>query len=212
MISLGHTLLRLYIARHGQNEDNAHGILNGHRDLPLTDIGKSQAREVAQKIKAANLSFDAVLSSPLIRAHETATIIAAINQLPTPQVMPELIERDFGIMTGKAQSAIEEMCAPDIIKTETITYFLSPPGAETFPDLLLRAGKLLDTLHETYTSGNILLVTHGDLGKMIYAKYYGLDWKDVLTLFHFGNSELLILSPDTAAGEAHLFQIAQHNI
>ena len=122
-----------------------------------------------------------------------------------------MIERDFGVMSGKEQSRIEELCAPDIIKTETITYFLSPEGAETFPDLLKRARVLLNELSDKYKDGSILLVTHGDFGKMIYAEYYRLDWKDVLTLFHFGNSELLLLSPDSSAGEAHVFKIIQYN-
>lgn len=46
-------MLKIYLARHGQNEDNAIGILNGYRDLPLTDTGLAQAAEVANKIKAA---------------------------------------------------------------------------------------------------------------------------------------------------------------
>ena len=204
-------MLKIYLARHGQNEDNANGILNGHRDLPLTEIGIAQANEVADKIKAAGLSFDNVLSSPLSRAFKTAEIIADTNNLPKPIIVDELIERDFGKMTGLEQSRIEELCAPDIIKTDTITYFLSPENAETFPDLLKRAEALLDKITEQYKDGSILLVTHGDFGKMIYARYYNLDWKDVLTLFHFGNSELLLLSADSTAGEAHVFKIIQHN-
>ena len=68
-------MLKIFLARHGQNEDNANGILNGHRDLPLTEIGIAQAHEVADKIKEAGLSFDVVLSSPLSRALKTAEII-----------------------------------------------------------------------------------------------------------------------------------------
>ena len=204
-------MLKIYLARHGQNEDNANGILNGHRDLPLTEIGISQAHEVAEKIKVSGLHFDVVLSSPLSRAFKTAEIISTTNDFPQPKVLDELIERDFGVMSGQDQTRVEELCAPDIIKTETITYFLSPEGAETFPDLLKRAGLLLNKLTSEYKDGSILLVTHGDFGKMIYAQYYGLDWKDVLTLFHFGNSELLLLSPDSDAGEAHIFKILQHN-
>lgn len=204
-------MLKIYLARHGQNEDNANGILNGHRDLPLTDTGVAQATEVANKIKDAGLVFDVVLSSPLSRAFKTAEIISSVNEFPKPEIMNELIERDFGSMTGIEQSRVEELCAPDIIKTETVIYFLSPEGAETFPDLLERAGTLLEKITNKYTDGSILLVTHGDFGKMIYAQYYHLDWEDVLTMFHFGNSDLLLLSPDSDAGEAHVFTILQHN-
>jgi broad specificity phosphatase PhoE len=204
-------MLKIYLARHGQNEDNANGVLNGHRDMPLTSIGEAQAVEVANKIKEAELTFDAVLCSPLGRAKKTAEIISEVNGLPEPEVNDLLIERDFGVMTGVEQSRVEELCAPDIIKTETINYFLSPEGAETFPDLLNRAEVLLNKLTTEYIDGSILLVTHGDFGKMVYAKYYSLDWRDVLKLFHFGNSELLLLSEDSEPGEAHVFTILQHN-
>ena len=79
------------------------------------------------------------------------------------------------------------------------------------PDLLDRAGKLPDELTATYTDGSILLVTRGDFGKMVYAKYYDLGWEEVLSLFHFGNSELLLLSEDSDPGEAHVFKILQYN-
>lgn len=205
-------MLKIYLARHGQNLDNANGILNGHRDEPLTEKGIEQAHEVARLIKAAGLRFDHIFTSPLIRAHKTAEIIAETIAGPKPVVLDELIERDFGSMTGIEQSRIEELCSPDIIKTDTVTYFLDPPGAETFPDLLVRARRLLAQLQEEYLDGSLLLVTHGDFGKMVYAAYYGLDWQDILTLFHFGNSEILELSPEPGARDTHSsFIIEQHN-
>jgi hypothetical protein len=46
---------------------------------------------------------------------------------------------------------------------------------------------------------------------MIYAAYYNVPWQDVLQQFHFGNSELILLSPDSPADDAHVFTIEQHN-
>lgn len=205
--------MNIYITRHGQNEDNANGILNGHRDLPLTEIGKNQAQEIAEKIKNAGLVFDVVLSSPLIRALDTAKVICKVNNFPPAEIMPDLIERDFGAMTGVKQSQIEELCSPDIIKTDTITYFLTAKNAETFPELKSRANKILNKLEQKYPSAkNILLVTHGDFGKMIFASYYNLDWKDALTDFHFGNSDLLLLSKNISPEDSQVFKIKQHNI
>ncbi|MDP4038953.1 MAG: histidine phosphatase family protein [bacterium] len=204
-------MLKIYLARHGQNVDNVNGVLNGHRDKPLTKKGIEQAHEVANKIKGNNLHFDFIYTSPLKRASKTAEIISDTINGSKPVEMIELIERDFGVMTGEKQSRIEELCAPDIIKAELITYFLNPKGAETFPDLVKRADELLLKVKNKHKDGNILLVTHGDFGKMIYAAYYNLHWKEVLELFHFGNSELLLLSPNSQAGEAHVFKILQHN-
>ncbi len=79
-----------------------------------------------------------VYASPLDRALETAAIVSTELGLAESIVHDDLIERNFGIMTGRPAADVEEMCAPDIIKTENVTYFLRPDGAETFPDLLAR--------------------------------------------------------------------------
>lgn len=205
-------MLNIYLARHGQDEDNANTILNGRRDMPLTQKGIDQAKEVAQKIKQANIHFDKIYSSPLQRAYETAEIISSFVNCNLPEKLDNLIERDFGIMTGKSHHQIEEFCSPNLLKTETITYFLSPEGAETFPQLIERAKKLLIFLKNKHHSGNILLVSHGDIGKMIYCAYYNLNWQDVLKMFHFGNSDLLLMSPDSNPENIHIFRTQQHNL
>lgn len=200
--------VEIFIARHGQNEDNVNGILNGHRDLPLTDLGRQQAHELAQGIIDAGLQFDTVYSSPLSRALETAQIVSEANQLPEPTVMPELIERDFGVMSGQKASDIEKLCAPDIIKTDTITYFLNPDGAETFEDLVVRGRDVLAKVRSKHIGGKVLLVCHGDLGKMVYAAATDKPWKDVLLDFHFGNGELIDISNQETA---HVIKLAQYN-
>ncbi len=204
-------MLKIYLARHGQDQDNANGVLNGQRDEPLTNIGISQAKQLAQKIKDADLRFDSIYSSPLQRAFKTAEVISDAQNLSKPIKLGSLIERDFGIMTGQRISEIEKLCAPDILKTNTITYFLSPKNAETFPRLVARAEKLLNFIKEKHPDGSVLLVTHGDFGKMIYAAYYKLDWLEILKMFHFGNSELLLLAKDSKAEDSHVFNIEQFN-
>lgn len=235
--------LRIYLARHGQDEDNAAGILNGHRDQPLTSIGIAQASAVAEKIRRAGLAFDAIYSSPLQRAHKTAQIIASEGQClrsnegsastcesskagdkddggskstQSVQVMDQLIERNFGVMTGTPTKEIQERCSGpgELLLTDTISYFLKPEGAETFPDLIKRAKRVIDDIverHKEKGDESILLVTHGDFGKMMYAAYYQLQWEDVLKQFHFGNSEVLLLSKDSTAEMAHVFEIEQFN-
>jgi len=70
-------MLKIYLARHGQDTDNIAGILNGRRNESLTEKGIEQAHETADKIKKVGISFDVVYSSPLQRAFETAKIITA---------------------------------------------------------------------------------------------------------------------------------------
>lgn len=204
-------MAKIYIVRHGQNEDNAHGILNGHRDMPLTDLGVNQAKQLAQSIKQADLHIKKAYSSPLQRAYVTGEIITDVLQIDKPEKLDILIERDFGIMTGKAIKDIEKLCAPDIIKADIITYFLAPAWAETFPQLVERAKKALTYIEKKHKDENILITTHGDFGKMLYTAYYNLDRKDVLVKFHFGNSEVLLLSPEITADQAHIFHTQQYN-
>jgi probable phosphoglycerate mutase len=204
-------MLTLYIARHGQNEDNANGILNGHRDMPLTVLGEKQAHELADGIKKVGITFDFVYTSPLLRAKRTAEVVSEVLGLQNPTVLDSLIERNFGTMTGKPIDQIESLCAPNIVKTATITYFLSPPEAESFPELLKRATSTLEYIRKNHPSGIVLLVTHGDIGKMLYTAHYGLRWLEVLTKFHFGNCELLVLDDGRNPDEPHVVKIEQHN-
>ncbi len=204
-------MTNIYIVRHGQDEDNANGILNGHRNMPLTEKWIEQAEHLAEEIKNAHIFFDKAYSSPLQRAYITGKIITEALALDAPEKLDILIERDFGSMTGKPIKDIELLCAPNIIKSGIITYFLDPEGAETFPQVLERAKQALAYIQDKHKEGNILIATHGDFGKMLYAAYYGLDRKNVLKKFHFGNSELLLLSPSIDHNQAHMFLAEQYN-
>lgn len=195
----------IYLVRHGQTLDNLHEVFGGRRDLPLTELGETQALETANHITSLGLTFDTVFTSPLIRARKTAEIISNALHMGAPEVLDDLIERDAGVMTGEPLSRIRELCGANIIETDTVTYFLSAKGAEAFPQMLTRSRRLLKRIAMRHTSGNVLFVTHGDIGKMLYAAYYHLDWKEVLTAFHFGNGDILLLSPDTSPAESRVF-------
>ena len=113
-------MLKIYLARHGQDRDNVKGILNGHRDEPLTELGMQQAATLAEEIRDADITFEAVYTSPLQRAHATAQAITEVLDIEEPVVMPKLIERDFGVMTGKPIKDIKLLCAPNIIETDQV--------------------------------------------------------------------------------------------
>lgn len=201
----------LYVARHGQDGDNAHSRLNGRRDTPLTEIGIEQASVLARMLREQELGLDKIYSSPLQRAYRTAEVVAQELGLSAPEKNDLLLERDFGIMTGRPIAEIQYMADKELIRTTTITYFLQPEGAESFPQVIERAKKLLRYLR-AQKEERVLLVTHGDIGKMIYAAFYELPWKNVLTDFHFGNSEVLLLAPGTPADQRHIHKTVQHNL
>lgn len=181
----------IFLVRHGQDTDNAVGILNGRRDTELTELGREQARRVAEKLR--DKSVRKVYSSPLKRAYETAQIIS--TELGIDEVITDdyLIEREFGILTGKPVSEISRY-TNKILQTDRVNYFLEVEGAEDFPALLVRGGKILDEIRQRHPNETVLIVTHGDVGKMIRAAYHGWTWEQGLKTPYFDNTGVLELS------------------
>lgn len=182
----------IYLIRHGQNEDNLEGILNGHRDRPLTELGREQARTVAEKLKSNGIQV--IYASPLKRAYETATIIAGTLGLSV-QIDPDLIERDFGTLTGKPVASVLDLPPEHVLRTDGVNYFLEAEGSENFPTLYARAQRVLERVQRDHPNEQVLLVCHGDIGKMIRAAYHGWDWKTGLMTPHFENTGVLELRP-----------------
>lgn len=184
--------MKILIARHGQDQDNFNNILNGHRNMPLTALGKEQAKVAANKLLDDNIGVDVILSSPLKRAFGTAEIISKTINGPKPIIEPLLIERDFGILTGRPLSEIPKY-AGKTLQTDVVNYFLEAENSETFPELYRRANLVLKKVSTEYPNKTVLLVTHGDTGKMVRAAFHKWTWKKGLMTKYFDNSEILFL-------------------
>lgn len=90
----------LILVRHGQTEANLNGLLVGRQDVLLTDLGHQQAQAVADEVK--RLEPDALVTSPLQRARQTAAPIGAATGL-LPTVIDEIAEFSFGELEGFAE-------------------------------------------------------------------------------------------------------------
>ncbi|MFA4871942.1 MAG: histidine phosphatase family protein [Patescibacteria group bacterium] len=181
---------KIFIVRHGQDMDNANNILNGLRDLALTDLGRKQARATAQKLKDKNIGI--IYSSPLKRALETARIMARALGVKKIIVNNDLRERDFGVLTGKSLADIPKYSKNNLPIDGTL-YFLDVKKAESFPTVYERAKGVLEKIVAQKNGQNILIVTHGDFGKMLRAVFYNWDWERGLKTPHFGNGDVLEL-------------------
>ena len=182
---------KIFLVRHGQDTDNAEGILNGRRDTELTALGREQAKTVANKLKDDNIQI--IYSSPLKRTLQTAKIIAKELNIEEVIIEEGLIEREFGILTGKYLTDMPKY-TNKILKTEKVNYFLKVEGSEDFPILYKRAKMVLSKLQKNQGNKNILIITHGDIGKMIRAAYHNWFWKDALKTSYFDNTGVLKLS------------------
>ena len=96
---------RILLVRHGQSTWNADGRWQGRADPPLSDLGRRQAEVAAEAL--AELGITRVVASPLVRAHETATIVGAALGLHDRAPTARLQERDAGEWTGKTRAEIE---------------------------------------------------------------------------------------------------------
>ena len=142
----------IYIIRHGQTELNNSKALQGRSDLPLNDNGIKQAAETAKKLSDIGIRFDHVFTSPLIRAKQTARIIAPYAE---PVIDDRLIEMDY----GKYEGISFDEFPPEIL--EFFSDFQNNPAPETMeqlPCVVKRVGEFIEDIKDL--SGNILISTH----------------------------------------------------
>lgn len=143
--------------RHGESVGNAEARWQGQSDYPLTDKGRDQARKLAKRWKSENLKFDLVISSPLVRAKETAEIIASALNVKL-ETDPIWLERAIGEMEGLTAEEVRLKPRPPYT-----TPFDSIGGdGEGDWALYLRAGRALHQLLQRIP-GSYLIVSHGGL-------------------------------------------------
>jgi probable phosphoglycerate mutase len=91
-------LRTLFFARHGETDWNATGRFQGHTDIPLNEVGRAQARALAERLRGERIG--AVVASDLLRARETGEIVAAALGIAFAYVDADLRERNMGAFEG----------------------------------------------------------------------------------------------------------------
>lgn len=144
----------ILIARHGETEWNRSGRWQGWADPPLNDTGRAQAAELAKQLRAT--PFDAVYSSDLRRARETAEVVAAPHGVPVV-VDPELREIDIGSWSGLTHDEIRERY-PDGTR----------PDGETREQHATRVRAAVERIARANLQRRVLIVTHGGTMRAIH--------------------------------------------
>jgi broad specificity phosphatase PhoE len=143
--------------RHGESIGNAESRWQGQSDYALTEKGRNQAQALAKRWKSEGVKFDLIFASPLVRAKETAEIIAvALNA--KVELVPTLMERHIGEMEGLTVEEVRKKPQPPYVTP------YDPIGGEGEGDwaLFLRAGQALQALLRR-PPGSYLIVSHGGL-------------------------------------------------
>jgi broad specificity phosphatase PhoE len=162
-------LIRL--ARHGESEGNFAGSLQGSRfDTPLSARGRRQAEALA--IRLAEDGIDAVWASPMVRAKETASIVAAPHGI-TLSIDADLVEFDWGVWSGRPfDGALEQEVSAVRARWRAGETDLAPDGGESPARAALRAERFLGRLKTTGPRAP-LVVAHGRFNRIFMAVLLG---------------------------------------
>ena len=156
----------LYFVRHGESIWNVDKRVCGSIDVPLTQRGRDMARETGDEIKRRGLKIDRIISSPLKRAFETATIISSVIGVKVEED-PRISEQAFGKWEGKI--LIGDMGFVEAKKSFAISY----EGGESMLKTAHRVYSLLDQIKED-RDNNYLIVAHNGIARFVQSYFFDM--------------------------------------
>jgi probable phosphomutase (TIGR03848 family) len=156
------------LLRHARSEANSQGILAGRSETPLDDKGTEQARELGQRL--ADVPFDRVVSSPQLRARQTAEL--AVAGRAEVVVDDAFAECDYGDWSGAALSELATEPSWEIV--QWLPSAAEFPAGETMAQMSHRATHGVQRLVRKHPDDIIWIVTHGDVIKAIVADALGV--------------------------------------
>lgn len=180
----------IVLVRHGQTTFNAERRMQGQLDIPLTDEGRRQAHELGERLKREGTHFDALYSSRLVRAKETARIIGGYLGLE-PKAVNGLEELNFGCFQGHTFREIPTLFPYEYAEYEKHGVDTAAYGGETGQMVLERAKRALAALPEA-KNGEALVVSHGAVIGFIRAFVKGIPLGEAKALIP-GNVETVEL-------------------
>ena len=164
---------RLILVRHCEPQEDALGLCYGRLDIGLSDAGRQHAERLATSLRQHD--WDAVYSSPRLRARETAV---AVNR--DVVIDDDLREIDFGDLEGRSYDEIAET-DPELYRAwmerPTTVHF---PGGESFAELKVRALEVLDRIRAAH--GAAVVVTHGGVLRAGLAAWLGMPDEAIFRL------------------------------
>jgi broad specificity phosphatase PhoE len=140
--------MKIFLIRHGQTDWNLEGRFQGREDIALNDNGIRQAIECGKALQGE--SFQAVITSPLVRASRTAEILAEFVGVTEVIIDNALIERDFKKVSGMTPEEREAFYASG-----------EKDDKEPWEDLKNRMIGCMKKYGAEYPNGNIIMISHG---------------------------------------------------
>ncbi len=154
--------------RHGESVGNLENRFQGHADFPLTEKGRTQALALVRRWKNEGVSFDRAISSPLLRARETAEIVCAGLNIPL-EFEPDWMEINNGLLAGLRDEEVEQFPRPAF----STPYTRTGKTGESLWEVFLRAGANIQKLMD-HPCGRTLVVAHGGILNMAFYAMLGI--------------------------------------
>lgn len=142
-------MTNFFLVRHGETDWNLVGRIQGSTDIPLNETGRAQALATGEKMQGRR--WDVIVSSPLSRAMETASIIATAIGLPAPTPIADIVERNYGEAEGMTGPELEAFYPNDT----------PVPGRETREAVKARVIAALHVIASENQGKNVVVVAHG---------------------------------------------------
>jgi 2,3-bisphosphoglycerate-dependent phosphoglycerate mutase len=157
---------RILAIRHGETAWNVDTRIQGHLDIPLNETGQWQAKRLA-RVLAQGDPIDAIYSSDLLRAFETARAIAEATGAPL-QAHTGLRERGFGSFEGQIYGELETLFPTDAELWRQRDPHWAPSGGESLTQVQVRVSHTLHALASQHPGQQIVLVAHGGVMDQLY--------------------------------------------
>jgi broad specificity phosphatase PhoE len=171
--------VRLWLVRHGQTDWNLEGRYQGHADMPLNALGLAQARLLADKLYGE--VFDALYTSDLERAYQTARVLAdSLDLEPVPD--PRLREIHQGEWQGLLVVDVAQRFTAEVERRRADPLSARPPGGESVGELAARMASAAGDIARRHPGGKVLVVSHGLSMAALLAQARGVPLAQVYTL------------------------------
>lgn len=200
-------MLEIFLVRHGETEWNAEHRVQGWRGSPLTPRGRAQAAAAGRALAAGNV--EAVYTSPLERAVETARIVAGALGLPEPAVIDELREIGLGPWEGMLFDEVKRRWPAEHRAWREDARRPPFEGMETAVALEARARAALEFLVAKHASGAIAAVLHGGVGSAILDVVLGIEVRSAWHLL-MNNGGISSIHSDDGRLSLRTYNVVSH--
>jgi len=169
-------MTELLLIRHGAADWNRDRRWQGQRDVPLNDDGLAQARRAAESLRGVPL--DAVYSSDLARARQTAEAVAAVTGAPL-RLDRRLREIGLGRWEGMSFDEIRERDGPALDRFRADPLGTRAPDGESVPEVRQRVLAALADIRRAHPDGRVAIVSHGLALAVLRVHLLGIPLEDV---------------------------------